>query len=45
MAGGHTDPESVLTWLCGDAPDPWYRGSGWGDGVVLDELRKKIGSH
>lgn len=42
-AGGHADPDQVLRWLQGEAPDPWCYGSGGGDWVALEELGRGIG--
>ena len=42
VAGDHTDPDSVLAWLQGEAPGPWYAGRGWGDESVLTQLNRKI---
>ncbi len=43
IAGGHTDPDAVLEWLKGEAPDPWSGGDGWDDGGVLDRFGRRLG--
>lgn len=42
-AGGHADPAEVLSWLSGEAQDPWSEGgAGSGDPAVLRKLRMAI---
>lgn len=40
IAGGHTEPETVLLWLQGKVSDPWA--GDFGDADVLEELGRKI---
>jgi hypothetical protein len=42
-AAGHADPQQVLLWLQGQAPDPWSAGgSGWGNASVTGELQSRV---
>jgi hypothetical protein len=43
-AGNHADPADVLSWLQGEASDPWTWDEYSGNAVVLDVLRNKLHS-
>ena len=45
MTGGHPQPEDVLRWLRGDAPDPGVGTEFPLDRMVFEALRQKIRTH
>lgn len=42
LAGGHADPDDVLAWLRGEAPDPFLGADDCGDPPVIPSLGRLL---